>query len=240
MKRYPLAITLAGVVLFLALASSAEATEKKVKVFILAGQSNMEGHGMLDSLDHLGNHPEYGHLLSKLKHSDGSWATRHDVTIYWNKESKKQKHGPLSTDWGAITAQSIGPELIFGTIIGQRYEEHVLLIKTAWGGKSVWCDFRSPGAGRMTPDEKRILKRDHWLKPGHFYRQMVAEIQQCLADIEDVVPAYKGQVTAWSATRWTKRSMNRAVNNEHPPKTHPQPRGAAAWQAGQFIHREHQ
>jgi len=82
---------------------------------------------------------------------------------------------------------------MFGTIMGERYEEHVLLIKTAWGGKSVWCDFRSPAAGEMTWNEKRILKRDHWLEPGHFYRKMVAEIKECLANIEDVVPGYKGQ-----------------------------------------------
>ncbi|MHC4181357.1 MAG: sialate O-acetylesterase [Planctomycetota bacterium] len=193
MKRYLIVTTAVGVVLFLGLVCSARAAEKKVKVFILAGQSNMEGHGMLGSLDHLGNHPKYGHLIKKLKNRDGSWATRDDVTIYCNKEEKKEKHGPLSTDWGAMTGESIGPELMFGTIMGQRYEEHVLLIKTAWGGKSVWCDFRSPGAGEMTWDEKRILKRDHWLKPGHFYRRMAAEIKECLANIQDVVPGYKGQ-----------------------------------------------
>ena len=193
MKRSPLAAALAGVVLFLGLASRVQAADKKVKVFILAGQSNMEGHGMLASLDHLGTHPKYGHLLKKLKNTDGSWATRNDVTVYWNKESKKQKHGPLSTDWGAMTGKSIGPELMFGTIMGERYDEHVLLIKTAWGGKSVWSDFRSPGAGEMTWNEKRILKRDHWLKPGHFYRKMVSEIKECLANVKDVVPAYEGQ-----------------------------------------------
>ena len=36
---------------------------KKVKVFILAGQSNMEGHGQIRSLNHLGQHPQYGYLL---------------------------------------------------------------------------------------------------------------------------------------------------------------------------------
>ena len=193
MKKHRITMALISTVLLFGLSSMARAADKKVKVFILAGQSNMEGHGMLGSLDNLGTHPKYGHLIKKLKNMYGSWATRDDVTIYWNKESKKKKHGLLSTDWGAITGKSIGPELTFGTIVGERYEEHVLLIKTAWGGKSVWCDFRSPGAGEMTWDEKRILKRDHWLKPGHFYRKMVAEIKECLANIKDVVPGYQGQ-----------------------------------------------
>jgi len=192
MKKYQITMALIGAVLLLGLSSMARAADKRVKVFILAGQSNMEGHGMLGSLDHLGNHPKYGHLIKKLKNRDGSWATRDDVTISYQAEHRRKKNGPLTVGWGC-EEHEIGPELMFGTIMGQRCEEHVLLIKTAWGGKSVWCDFRSPGAGEMTWDEKRILKRDHWLKPGHFYRKMVAEIKECLANIEDVVPGYKGQ-----------------------------------------------
>ena len=202
MRCYPLLGVLVGVVLFFGLSPMSWAADKKVKVFILAGQSNMEGHGMLGSLDHLGAHPTYGYLLKKLKNSDGSWATRDDVTIYWNKESKEEKYGPLSTDWGATTGESIGPELMFGTIMGERYEEHVLLIKTAWGGKSVWCDFRSPGAGEMTWDEKRILKRDDWLEPGLSYRNMVAEIKECLTNIKHVVPGYKGQGYEIAGMAW--------------------------------------
>lgn len=119
MKRYPLAKRLVCAALFLGLALQVQAAEKRVKVFILAGQSNMEGHGLVRSLDWLGQHPQYGHLLKQLKNADGSWA-----------------------------------------------------------GKSVWCDFRSPSAGEMTWDEKRILKRDNHLQPGLFYRKMVAEIKQ--------------------------------------------------------------
>jgi hypothetical protein len=202
MKRSLLAAAFAGIALFLGLVPHIQAADKKVKVFLLAGQSNMEGYGMLGSLNHLGKHPKYGHLLKELKNADGSWARRDDVTISWNKESKKRKHGPLSTDWGAMTGKSVGPELMFGTVMGQRYEEHVLVIKTAWGGKSVWCDFRSPSAGEMTWNEKRILKRDHWLKPGHFYQKMVSEIKGCLANIADVVPGYKGQGYEIAGMAW--------------------------------------
>ena len=54
-----------AVPLVVGFAAPAQATEKKVKVFILAGQSNMEGHGQVRSLPHLGNHPKYGYLLEK-------------------------------------------------------------------------------------------------------------------------------------------------------------------------------
>ena len=181
---------LAFAIILPALASQVQAADKKVKVFILAGQSNMEGHGQVRSLDYLGKHPKYGHLLKKLKNSDGSWEVRKDVTIAWTTKDKKS--GPLTVGWG-YGENEIGPELMFGTIMGDKYDEPVLLIKTAWGGKSVWCDFRSAGAGEMTWDEKRILQRDSHLKPGFFYRKMINEIKECLANIEDIVPAYEGQ-----------------------------------------------
>ena len=172
----------------------------KVKVFILAGQSNMEGYGQVSSLEHLGNHPKYGHLLKKLKNADGTWAARKDVTVAWKSREGKKK-GPLSVGWGAEDRE-LGPELMFGTIMGELYDEHVLLIKAAWGGKSVWCDFRSPSAGEMTRDEKRVLKRDNFLKPGLFYRRMVADIKECLANIRDVVPGYEGQGYELAGLAW--------------------------------------
>ncbi|MHC4084761.1 MAG: sialate O-acetylesterase [Planctomycetota bacterium] len=192
MKKYQIKMALISAALLLGLSSMAKAADKKVKVFIMAGQSNMEGHGQVRSLDHLGEHPKHGHLLKKLKNADGSWAVRNDVTISYQAEHRNKKNGPLTIGWGS-EEHEIGPELMFGAIMGQRYKEHVLLIKTAWGGKSVWCDFRSPSAGEMTWDEKRILKRDNHLKPGFFYRKMVAEIKECLANIKDIVPDYKGQ-----------------------------------------------
>ena len=110
-------------------------TGKKVKVFILAGQSNMEGHGQVRSLNHLGKHPQYGYLLEKLKNTNGSWKIRKDVTIAW--QAKEKKSGPLTVGWGSQDHE-IGPELMFGTIMGDKYDEPVLLIKTAWGGKDVF------------------------------------------------------------------------------------------------------
>lgn len=52
-----------------------------VKVFLLAGQSNMEGHGGVKTLDRLGEHPTHGHLLKKIKRDDGSFVVRADVFV---------------------------------------------------------------------------------------------------------------------------------------------------------------
>ena len=195
--------TLAFAIMLPGLASQVQAAEKKVKVFILAGQSNMEGHGQVRSLDLLGQHPKYGYLLKKLKNADGSWVIREDVTISW--KAKDKKNGPLTVGWG-YGANEIGPELMFGAIMGEKYDELVLLIKTAWGGKDVYCDFRSPSAGEPTGDEIKILNRERSenrnRKIGLYYRKMVSEIKDCLANIDDVLPGYNEQGYEIAGMAW--------------------------------------
>ena len=178
-------------------------TGKKVKVFILAGQSNMEGHGQVRSLNHLGKHPQYGYLLEKLKNIDGSWKIRKDVTIAW--QAKEKKSGPLTVGWGSQDHE-IGPELMFGTIMGDKYDEPVLLIKTAWGGKDVFCDFRSPTAGNLAEDEALLLERERSennnREIGYYYHKLVSEIKGHLTNIDDVVPNYQGQGYEIAGMAW--------------------------------------
>ena len=156
--------------------SAQDSKPPKVQVYLLGGQSNMEGHGQLASLDHLGNHPEHGDLLAKLKDKDGAWAKRDDVTICW--PSKDPSHGPLTVGWGTH-ASEIGPELMFGTLMGERHEAHVLLIKTAWGGKDMFCDFRSPSAGPPTGAALAVLEREQaqgtTREVGRSYREMCSK-----------------------------------------------------------------
>jgi len=54
----------------------------------------------------------------------------------------------------------IGPELGFGWVVGDAFEEPVLLIKLAWGGKSLGKDFRPPSAGgEVGPYYTEVVKR---------------------------------------------------------------------------------
>jgi len=205
MRHCRAVIALIGVTILLALSSTATAADKTVKVFILAGQSNMEGHGQVRSLPHLGNHPKYGHLLKKLKAADGSWAVRDDVTISYKAEQRKDRSGPLTVGWGS-EKHELGPELMFGTIMGEKYDEPVLLIKTAWGGKDVICDFRSPSAGKPKGDEAAFFAQKHKegdrREMGKYYRMMVAEVKEALANINDTVPGYKGQGYEIAGMAW--------------------------------------
>ena len=103
MKQVAVVLTL---FLFLGLFPEIQAAEKKVKVFILAGQSNMEGHGQIRSLPVLGEHPKHGHLLKMLRNKDGSWVVRDDVTIAWKAKAAMTpctgRAGSTCSSWTSI------------------------------------------------------------------------------------------------------------------------------------------
>jgi hypothetical protein len=68
--------------------------------------------------------------------------------------------GPLSTGYGARPS-AFGPEYAFGIMMEKALDQPVLIIKTAWGGKSLHYDFRPPSAGPYQPTtgEKEQLER---------------------------------------------------------------------------------
>jgi len=133
---------------------------ESLKVFILAGQSNMVGHGKsehghADVIGAIGslryevnNDPDnYGHLVN----GDGSWKTRSDVKVWWRDSDIGNPRAVLKGDLGIGFAQSrnsawFGPEYAFGWAMGDHFGDSVLIIKTAWGGKSIAVDFRPPSA----------------------------------------------------------------------------------------------
>ena len=163
-------------------------SERPIKVFLLAGQSNMEGQGVV-SMDH----PKYynggkGNLAWSLKHGKsaaamkhlvddkGKWVVRDDVKV-WFKIKRGVTKGPLRVGYTGYGGTShIGPELQFGHVVGDFFDEPVLLIKTAWGGKSLYKDFRPPSSPGAV---------------GPYYRQMLAEIREALADIKTLFPQRK-------------------------------------------------
>jgi len=169
-----------------------------VKVFILAGQSNMEGHAGVQTLDRLGEHPTHGYLLKKIKKADGSFVVRDDVFVSYKKEGEHIKR-PLSVGMGAWGKDWFGPELMFGIGMGDHFKEPVLLIKTCWGGHTLFGHFRSPSAGKPAYDT------GDWPKPenvGESYRKMVKEVRECLANIDADFPQLKGLETELCGFVW--------------------------------------
>ena len=132
------------------------AADRTLRVFLLAGQSNMEGKGAVNTLDYLGEDPDHGHLLANLKQADGTWRVRDDVWIRF-----LEREGRLTTGFGSRRnkhGELIGPELGFGTVSGDHLDDPVLLIKTAWGGKDLANDFRSPSRGEPGESYKRMVE----------------------------------------------------------------------------------
>ena len=67
----------------------ATAAEKTVKVFILAGQSNMEGKAKNELLDHQATDSKTNKLFAHLR-KDNKWIVRDDVFIkYWARPSTR-------------------------------------------------------------------------------------------------------------------------------------------------------
>jgi len=135
------------------------ADKKPVKVFLLAGQSNMEGKGRIDPLlNHQIRAPETKAFFAHF-HNDGKYIERDDVWINYLK-----RRGKLTVGYGS--PGRIGLELEFGHVMGNHFEEPVLLIKTAWGGKSIGRDFRPPSSGLQSKEKidefvENMCRRDY-------------------------------------------------------------------------------
>ncbi|MCH7228421.1 invasin domain 3-containing protein [Haloferula sp. A504] len=143
-----------------------------IKVFILAGQSNMVGYGHTETgqtgdggigtLRYLANnnatYPEYDYTSLLATPGDpvnSSWRTRGDVKVWWYNgasgnlptASSTPTKGDLGPPFHGADSSLIGPEYAFGQIIGDYYaSDDVLIIKAAWGGHKLAEDFRPPSA----------------------------------------------------------------------------------------------
>lgn len=185
-------------------AARAESTDAKpLKVFILAGQSNMQGHAHVRTLDALALDPELVPLLEAIQDPDGSARVHDEVWISSLGSADEERTGRLTVGYGASgRGPKIGPELTFGIYMHKHLDEPILIIKTAWGGKSLHTDFRPPSAGPYTFNESELrtferqekdieaLRAERAEASGHYYRSMMEHVHHVLADIGRVYPAY--------------------------------------------------
>ncbi len=173
-----------------------EVKEGPVKVYLLAGQSNMQGHASLRTLEYLIYNEETAHDHQHWKDRRGAWNERRDVWI-WTSDGERS--GYLKPGFGA-DEWKLGPELSFGWAMGEHHEEQVLLIKTCWGGRSVRKDFLPPSAA---PPSQEVLERDlerlRKRRPettledaeavyGKAYRDMVNQAQHILKTPSKIFP----------------------------------------------------
>ena len=161
---------------------------RPLKIFILAGQSNMQGQGVVDLDDQKDYNGGKGNLvwsigqsaskdmMRHLQDADGNWVEREDVFVRYQTENEL-KTGGLTIGYSGYSGRHhIGLELQFGHVVGDYFEQPVLLVKTCWGGKSLFKDFRPPSADGET---------------GEYYLKMVAETREALDRVGEDFPQLK-------------------------------------------------
>jgi len=195
---------------------------KPLKVFILAGQSNMEGHAAVSTFDYIGKDPLTAPLLKEMRNPDGTprvcdkvWMSY--LTGPYDGSANGEGLGKLTAGFGERGDQptkdggKIGPEFTFGIYMEKELKEPILIIKTAWGGRSLNTEFRPPSAGQYKlPKEiqevwdnhpqgahgvPKLEDRKKWqddkdAASGVFYRMMIEHVKKVLADPKRVCPEY--------------------------------------------------
>ena len=141
-------------------------SDKEIKVFFLAGQSNMDGRAKANKLTELDK--------SRIKKA------QQNVTLYYNH----QKPVPIqATKVATHVAKKFeadtlfGPELFFGIEMSEKYPNHkIILIKRARGGMSLY--------GAWNPDwdkEKATLMNE--LKAPKLYSDFISYAKSILKDM---------------------------------------------------------
>ncbi len=202
--------------------SSLDSFAKPLKVFILAGQSNMEGHAAISTFDYIGKDPLTAPILKEMRNPDGTprvcdkvWMSY--LTGPYDGSANGEGLGKLTAGFGARDDQptklcgKIGPEFTFGIYMEKELKEPILIIKTAWGGRSLNTEFRPPSAGQYKlPKEiqdvwdqhpqgahgvPKLEERKKWqddkdAASGVFYRMMIDHVKKVLTDPKRVCPEY--------------------------------------------------
>jgi hypothetical protein len=194
----------------LQLAAGCSSQQKSVAVFVLAGQSNMEGKAQNILWEHQAVASDTAEFFAPFRDQENKeWVTRDDVFIKY-----LSRHGKLTLGYGS--PDRTGLEYAFGLRVGDALKEPVLLIKTAWGGRSIRKDFRSPSAGlppaevlakELEQAQKNVANRNAKQKRndpmptmedltkgyGTDYRAMMVELQSTMKNCGKLFPELKGR-----------------------------------------------
>jgi hypothetical protein len=225
------------------LTDRAAAAPKPLRVYILAGQSNMEGHAKVETFEYVGDDPATVPLLARMRGADGQPRVADHVwiSLFTGGETQGEAFGKLTAGYGARRNPTepegkIGPEFTFGLAMDAATDEPVLLIKTAWGGKSLFYDFRPPTAGVYPRSADDVAKDRHPEEgSGRFYRLMIEHVRRVLADPKRVCPAYDPQagyeLDGFVWLQGWNDMVTRDVYPEHPTDGRPRYADYSRWLA---------
>jgi len=166
---------------------------------------------------HQATDPKTKDLFSHLRHND-KWIERDDVFIKFF-----DRKGPLTLGYGS--PGRTGPELEFGMLMGNHFDEPVVLVKAAWGGHSLFKHFRSPSAGlpprevlqkELEQAQQRVIQSneknkknaplptldDVKLEYGVSYRRMLQELHDVSNNLGTTFPSLAGRKNEVAGCVW--------------------------------------
>lgn len=174
-----------------------------LKIYILAGQSNMEGQAEVSTknvstglylngtLAYQVYDPRTAALFSPLFNNvTKEWVVLENVKVWYNENASQSgvngssiPSAPGEAAFGSLTVgfgssanpNLIGPEYGFGW--GMNNGEQFLIMKTAWGGKTLAGDFRPPSSVR---DFDPYCQGTCPNVVGHYYLTMISDIYKML------------------------------------------------------------
>jgi len=79
---------------------------------------------------------------------------------------------------------------MLGVVMGDHFKDPVLLVKVAWSGKDLFCDFRPPSSGKPAYQIPQRNNKDRDM--GDFYRKLIKEVHYCLDNMGTHFPKLKG------------------------------------------------
>ena len=168
---------------------------KVLRVVLLAGDDNVAGYAQLSHLasfmDNADNKTlgRFHHLRSQENHSE--WMTRDDVFVFYERQRHKPWHiGPLNMhDYGAKKGL-FGPEVEVGYVLGNVFDEPVILVKAGFPQKTLYDDWRSPSR----PGHKTL---------GFTWTHTLRNLKYALKHVRDVLgPEYEKHRTQLVGIIW--------------------------------------
>ena len=179
-----------------------------IKVFLLLGQSNMQGKGSANHLKELVQaEPEkYGHLMK-----DGQWIKRQDVWASFHDGAAT----PLTVGTTTRPGGRVGPEIGFGKVVGDAIDGPMLL-KIAWGGQSLAVDFNPPSQGKWGDRAFKYKGGESW-KPGSIgwaYQMTFNEMHASIENTRQANPALRDRKFEICGIVWFQ-GWNDLINGQY-------------------------
>ena len=217
--------------------NKAGSSDKKVRVYVLAGQSNMEEKAGFKPLawqisqkkyqtryTHLVKNGDYA-TFTKIYNASIAKDPKDPVFNFSERKdvwmSNHGRTGNLSADY-LKTKRMFGLEVNFGHEVGNAYDEQVLIIKTAWGGRAIHRGYRPPSG---MPTEAQL--KAEW---DGVVAKRKADKAKAVAEYPKRLERYKEQMTEYEKAKaaGSKKKLRKPRKPQDPNKM--RVRGAATFE----------